>query len=115
VSRERRRRLPWRQSPELERETADLEDAPLDGFRDLAEVAMAGVELAVCLGDADDGAGQIIGGEPGAAGVSAADEEAEVGVPVVCEAARYAARRLAVPPCAGLGHARFLLGARIVT
>lgn len=47
--------------------------------------------------------------------LSAADEEAEVGVPVVCEAARYAARRLAVPPCAGLGHTRFLLGARIVT
>src|SRR5207249_3038017 len=61
--------------------------ASLHRFRDLAEMAVTGVELAPGLGDPDDGSGQVLGGQPPAAGVRPADEEAELGIAVVRETA----------------------------
>src|SRR5262249_14508440 len=54
---------------------------------DLAEVAVTGVELAPGLGDPDDRARQVLGGEARSAGVGAADEQAERRVAVVGETA----------------------------
>ena len=47
--------LAERDGRELERQTARLPHAALDGLGDLAEMAVAGVELAPRLGEADDG------------------------------------------------------------
>src|SRR5581483_2806314 len=79
---------------ELERQAARLPDAALDRLGDLAEVAVARVELAPGLGEPDDGAGQVLGGETAAAGIGAADEEAELRVAVVGESAPDAGRRV---------------------
>ena len=44
---------------EFQREAAGLQDAAFDRLADLAQVAVAGVELAVCVADADERAGHI--------------------------------------------------------
>ena len=49
-------RLAEREHRELEREPARLEHAPLDGFREAAQVHVAVDELAPAVADADDGA-----------------------------------------------------------
>ena len=61
---------------EFQREAAGLQDAALDGFGEGTQVAVAGVELAPGVADADEGAGHIgavvaHGGGEGAVGEAA--------------------------------------------
>src|SRR5207253_6616469 len=95
---------------ELERQSARLEHAALHGLGDLAQVAVAGIELAPRLGDADERAREVLAREPGAAGVGAADEEAEGGIAVVGEPAADAARRVAAG--GGVAHRRRIVSPR---
>src|SRR5207244_1971005 len=76
----------------------------------LGQVAVAGIELAPRLGDADERAREVLAREPGAAGVGAADEEAEGGIAVVGEPAADAARRLAAG--GGVAHDRRIVSPR---
>ena len=73
-------------------QAARLPHAALDGLGDLAQVAVARIELAPRLGEADDGAREILAGQAHPAGEGAPDEQAELGIAVVREAAADAGR-----------------------
>jgi hypothetical protein len=78
---------------EFEREPARLPHAPLHRFRQLAESAMAVVELAVGVDDADDGFVQVVLAEPHGLRERATQEEREVLVPVLGQLLRQSLLR----------------------
>ena len=67
---------------EFQRQAARLPDAALHGLGDLPQMAMAGVEFAPGLGDADDGFFQVLFRQPEPPRVGASRENAEARVAI---------------------------------
>ena len=76
------RGLVQRDGGELERQPAGRRHAALDGVEQLGEVAVAGIEPRVRVGDADDGAGQLLARVAHRLGERAPHVDGEVAVAV---------------------------------
>ena len=81
----RQRRLVQRCGRELERETARRRHAALDRLQQLGEVAVAGVELGVRVGDADHGTLELLPRVAHRLGERAPHVDREVAIPVVLQ------------------------------
>ena len=97
----RQRRFVQRDGRELEREPAGRRDAALDRLDQLGEVAVAGIEAAVGVGDADHRARQLVEREALRARERAAHVDREIAVAVVRRPCRK-------PFCGTLGFAASL-------